>query len=148
MTYLIFTLGAYTLIDIPRFLPPELRQVALYLWVSLTMIFNLAFFFIDDTNYQEQERKEKAKEEKKKKREEERKQKELEKKKNEPPLIGNPILRVLVDVILYTLYVVVIVGAIWYGYHWFLDFQQQVIVRHMGDSGIHSPEYESVQDSD
>jgi len=144
LTYMIFTLGAYTLADIPRFLPFELRQVALYLWCSLTMIFNLLFFFMDDTDYQEQEKKEQRKEEKRKKKEEERKQKELEKKK---PLIANPKLKLLVDIILYILYAILLGVAVWYGYYWFQDFQHQVIVKHMGDSGINSPEYESVSEN-
>jgi hypothetical protein len=144
LTYMIFTLGAYTMIDIPRFLPFELRQVALYLWCSLTMIINVVFFFVDDTDYQEEERKEKRKEEKRKKKEEEKKQKELENKK---PLIANPKLKLAVDIVLYALYGSLLIGAVWYGYYWFLDFQQQVLQKHLGpDTGINSPEYESFQD--
>jgi len=133
--------------DIPRFLPFELRQVALYLWLSLTMALNILYFFFDDTNYQEQDKKEQLKEEKKKKKEEERKQKELEKKKLEKPLIANPKLKLLVDILLYILYAIILLVALWYGYHWLQDFQERIIIRNMGDSGINSPEYESFQDS-
>lgn len=125
LTYLIFTLGAYTMADIPKFLPFELRQVALYLWCSFTMIFNFFVFFIDDTNYQEEERKERKKEEKKKKKEEERKKKEEEKKQAQEKKM-NPVMKTLIDVTLYTLYIAILLFLLHYGYNYYLDLQVSV----------------------
>lgn len=132
LTYMIFTLGAYTMADIPRFLPFELRQVALYLWCSFTMIFNVAFFLFDDTNYQEEERKEKRKEEKRKKKEEERKKREEDEKKKQEEGITpmNPMLKKLIDVVLYAVYLLIIAGVINYGYNWYLNFQERIEYEH------------------
>lgn len=83
LTWAIFTLGSYVLVDMPRFLPPHLRQVVLYLWCSFTMPFNFVFFLFDDTDYKEEERKEKIREEKEKKKEQElEKRRELQRQRN------------------------------------------------------------------
>jgi len=127
MSWAIFTMGAYVLLDLPRYLPADIRQVALYLWCSFTMIFNLILFFYDDTNYQEEEKKEKLKEERKKKKEEEKKKNEKE---EEPILKANGSLKVVIDITIYVLFAI----GLWYGgsfgYEWYLGFQERIAQQH------------------
>eukprot|EP01112_Ceratiomyxa_fruticulosa_P012136 TRINITY_DN3347_c0_g1_i2.p1 TRINITY_DN3347_c0_g1~~TRINITY_DN3347_c0_g1_i2.p1 ORF type:complete len:277 (-),score=69.68 TRINITY_DN3347_c0_g1_i2:40-870(-) len=81
ITWAIFTLGAYNLVDIPRMIDVSLRRDVLWLWLSLTMVFNLIYFLVDDTNYQEAEEKERLREERKQRKEEERRKRREEKEK-------------------------------------------------------------------
>jgi len=67
----IFAMGSYMLLDIQKLLDPHLRQTALWTWLTFTMIFNFVFFLFDSTNYKVQEEKqaeEDKKEEEKRKR--------------------------------------------------------------------------------
>jgi len=122
LIYGIFTLGAYVMVDIPRFLPFHLRQVCLYLWCSFTMPFNFLVFYLDDTNYQEEERKEKEKEERRKKKEEERKQKLMEQgkdvdaKKDLFAFIKDRKIRLVVNIFLY-LVIIALIGYWFYGFY-------------------------------
>jgi len=81
MTWAIFSLGVYSLVDIPRMIEIHLRRDVLILWLSLTMVFNLVYLFLDDTPHQENEAKEREKEERKRLKEEERQKKKDEKRK-------------------------------------------------------------------
>jgi len=120
MVWAIFTLGSYTVVDLPKFLPPHLRQIALYLWVSFAMVFNFIWFFIDDTDHQEEDRKELLKEEKRKKKEDVRKQKEEEEMKQH--YFGKRS-SLIINIILYAL---VLLGGAYFGYSYYLDFQQRL----------------------
>ena len=100
----------------------HLRKDVLYVWCSFTMIFNLAYFFIDTTgkylplfslltnciylfvylfmyiiDHQAEEAKEKAKEEKRQKKEDERKKKQAEKRKKKLEKMMSPRARFLVN---------------------------------------------------
>jgi len=117
MVWSIFTMGFYLVVDLPKYLPVHLRQIALYLWCSFTMIFNLIWFFMDDTNYVEEEQKENLKEEKRKKRDEKRKLKEMEENKEN---LFSPRASMLINIIIYG---TLIIGGAWYGYQYYQEFQ-------------------------
>lgn len=92
----------------------HLRKDVLYVWCSFTMIFNLAYFFIDTTgiihlwivntqilsfklDHQAAERKEKAKEEKRQKKEKERQKRREEKRREKLKRMMSPRARFLVN---------------------------------------------------
>eukprot|EP01119_Soliformovum_irregulare_P004971 TRINITY_DN1621_c0_g1_i1.p1 TRINITY_DN1621_c0_g1~~TRINITY_DN1621_c0_g1_i1.p1 ORF type:complete len:265 (+),score=67.60 TRINITY_DN1621_c0_g1_i1:36-797(+) len=131
LTWAVFTLGIYTMIDVPRFLPHELRQVALYVWCSATMVLNLIFFFVDDTNYKEEERKEKRREEKRQKIEDQRKKEEKDELLKDSFISKmDPTTRKMVDSALYVLYAAILLGVSYKGYYWLLDYQEQLNLKH------------------
>jgi len=101
MAWLIFSLGIYHLVDLPKMVELHLRKDVLYVWCSFTMIFNLAYFFVDNTDYKEAERKEKLKEEKKQKKEEERNKKKAEKRKKKLEKMMSPKTRMIVNTLIY-----------------------------------------------
>lgn len=144
ISYMILTLGAYTMADLPKYFPIEIRHLALYLWCSFTMIFNIIFLFVDDTNYIEKEAKENRKEEKRRKKEEEEKKRKEEKLKKKIESMMSPTTKKIVDSVLYIFYVLIAVGIGWYGYNWYLDFAERLAIKHMS-GGIDSPDYESFQ---
>jgi hypothetical protein len=53
-----FTSAIYAFIDLPKLLPLHLRPLTLQMWGTLTMVLNIIYFFIDDTDYIKAERKE------------------------------------------------------------------------------------------
>jgi len=120
MVWAIFTLGFYMVVDLPKYLPPHLRQIALWLWCSFAMIFNFIWFFIDDNDYVEDEKKEARKEEKRMKREEVKKQKEAEENKDKGFGKNSALI---INVLLYS---VILIGGSYYGYYWYHDFQSRV----------------------
>jgi hypothetical protein len=126
MTWGIFSLGAYVLLDLPRYLAIEIRQVALYLWCTFTMFFNLIVFFYDDTNYQEEERKEKLKEERRKKKEEERKAREKEDEEERVKLKVSGPWKVVIDMFIYISFAIFLWWAFHKGYAWYEDFQMRI----------------------
>lgn len=85
------------------------------------MIFNLIWFFVDETDHVEEERKEQRKEEKRKKKEELRKQKE-----KAESFQFSPRTSLIINV---TLYLTIIVGGGWFLYNYYLEFQDRVALR-------------------
>ena len=119
MIYLIIALGIYNFMHVAQSVPLRYRRNALKLWLTITNVFNIIAFLIDDTDYKAQEEKEKAKErrkeERRKKREEER---ALKKKKEVPPeelpfYKRNKVVKVIFDLVVYAAILAVIV---WIGF--------------------------------
>jgi len=128
MAWMIFTLGIYHLVDLPKMVDITLRKDVLYVWCSFTMVFNLFFFFFDNTDHQEEERKEILKEEKKKKKEEERRKKESEKRKRKLEKMMSPATRKIVNTIIYIAFVGVLGLVANYLYNHYLFLQQELAV--------------------
>jgi len=132
LIWMIFTLGVYSLLNLPQFFPIHLRQIALYLWCTLTMTINLLVFFVDDTDYKEEERRELRKEEKRKvclisrmfntffqKREEElRKKEKWDEDENEFERTFSKRTRVLINL---AFYVVILLFVCWFSYKVYRD---------------------------
>jgi len=126
MAWLIFSLGIYHLVDLPKMVEMHLRKDVLYVWCSFTMIFNLVYFFIDSTDHQAEERKEKAKEEKRQKREDERKKRKAEKRKKELEKMMSPKMRLLVNTLIYLFLFLVLAYGVKWTYDYYLVLQQEL----------------------
>jgi len=129
MAWLIFSLGIYHLVDLPKMVDMHLRKDVLYVWCSFTMIFNLVYFFIDATDHQAEERKEKAKEERRQKKESERKKKKAAKRKEELEKMMSPKMRLFVNTIIYILLILVLVYACKWTYEYYLVLQQELEIQ-------------------
>ena len=114
MIYLIFALGLFNFLHVQQSVPFRHRRMALKLWLTITMIFNLAAFLIDDTDYRAKEEKEneheKRKEERRKKREEDRALRKKEIPLEELPFYKrNKAVKVILDVAVYAVALAVVV---------------------------------------
>lgn len=130
MAWLIFSLGIYHLVDLPKMVEMKLRKDVLYVWCSFTMIFNLVYFFIDTTDHQAAERKEKVKEEKRQKKEDERKKKKEEKRKEKLAKMMSPRTRLLVNSLIY----IFMVLGLMYSAKWTYDYYQVLQVELAGNT--------------
>jgi len=126
MAWLIFSLGIYHLVDLPKMVDMHLRKDVLYVWCSFTMIFNLGYFFIDNTDHLEEERKEKAKEEKRVKKEDEKKKKQAEKRKKKLDKMMSPRTRFIVNTLIYIGLVILLGLVVRWGYAYYLDLQLEL----------------------
>jgi len=138
MTWAIFSLGVYSLVDIPRMIEIHLRRDVLVLWLSLTMVFNLVYLFLDDTPHQENEEKEREKEERKRLKEEERQKKKDEKRKikdDERRRLRDekmgPALKMAVNIAIYVALAGLVAFFAYRGYNYYIDFQAEQAIRNM-----------------
>ena len=118
MIYLIIALGIYNFMHVAQSVPLRYRRNALKMWLTITNIFNIIAFLIDDTDYKAEEEKEKEKErrkdERRKKREEERARKKKEIPPEELPFYKrNKVVKVIIDLLVYAAIIAVVV---WIGF--------------------------------
>eukprot|EP01113_Clastostelium_recurvatum_P027368 TRINITY_DN3299_c0_g1_i2.p1 TRINITY_DN3299_c0_g1~~TRINITY_DN3299_c0_g1_i2.p1 ORF type:complete len:258 (+),score=83.27 TRINITY_DN3299_c0_g1_i2:34-807(+) len=137
-TWAIFSLGAYSLVDIPRMVEIHLRRDVLVLWLSLTMVFNVIYLVMDDTPYQEAEALERAKEERRrikeeewqKRRDEKRKVKDDERRKKRDAKLG-PIGKAVVNASIYIAIFVVVAYVCKNAYEYYIRFHEDLEMRNM-----------------
>ncbi|KYR02530.1 hypothetical protein DLAC_01375 [Tieghemostelium lacteum] len=130
LIWLIFSLGVFIVLDIPKMIQQvDLRQEVLYVWCTLTMIPNLIVFFFDDTDYKTQERIEEEKEERKKKKDIERKAKLDEKRKqkhDEKMKKYSPLQRRLMNAAVYLVILILVLLLAWQTYRWYIRTQRNI----------------------
>lgn len=130
LIWLIFTLGVFIVLDIPKMIQQvDLRTEVLFVWCTLTMIPNLIIFSLDDTDHKTLERLEEEKEQRKKKKEAEKKKKKDERKKaklEEKMKQYTPMKRFLMNAGVYACLVLLVALLGWQTYRWYLRTQQNI----------------------
>ncbi|KAF2072600.1 hypothetical protein CYY_006097 [Polysphondylium violaceum] len=130
LIWLIFTLGVFIVLDIPKMIQQvDLRTEVLFVWCTLTMIPNLIIFSLDDTDHKTLERLEEEKEQRKKKKEAEKKKKKDERKKaklEEKMKQYTPMKRFLMNAGVYACLLLLVALLGWQTYRWYLRTQQNI----------------------
>lgn len=114
MIYLIIALGIYNFVHVAQSVPLRYRRNALKLWLTITNIFNIAAFLIDDTDYKAKEEKEKEKERRKEERRKKRQEEREQRKKEIPPeqlpfYKRNKVVKIICDLLIYAIILGVLV---------------------------------------